>query len=549
MTIPQAGKWATDYLKKHVTPSNISYLIQYGRIRKHEDSGAARVSKRDLIAYYKSHLGKREIDWKAQLGDDINWGLSFDFLKEADTTKHVHRLHPYKGKFIPQLVEYFLDARTDDFKKEAYFNEGDIVLDPFCGSGTTLVQANELGMHAVGIDISEFNALVSNIKVEKHNLVDVQNEIYTITGALKRFISESNVAQFEAQLIEELSKFNHEHFPSPDFKYKVRNGQIDEEKYGKEKEREFLLGYTQLVNRYGIKLWQKRSESFLDTWYLSPVRKEIDFVFERVKQIKNRETRKVIQVILSRTIRSCRATTHADLGTLIEPVTAVYYCSKHGKMCKPLFSILSWWERYTKDTIQRLARFDRLRTDTLQLCLTGDSRRIDVIQRLGEQSRAFAKLAEKQRIKGIFSSPPYVGLINYHEQHAYAYDLFEFQRKDEHEIGPLFRGRGKEARDSYVEGISDVLRNCGRFLAADYNVFLVANDKFNMYPTIADRSGMRIVNLYKRPVLNRTEKDKGAYTESIFHLKSRNLALGKKRVDIQGTECMSFSNNLDRSTS
>jgi len=50
-------------------------------------------------------------------------------------------------------------------------------------------------------------------------------------------------------------------------------------------------------------------------------------------------------------------------------------------------------------------------------------------------------------------------------------------------------------------------------------VFLVANDKFNMYPTIADKSGMKIVNRFKRPVLNRTEKDKGAYTEIIFHLK------------------------------
>ena len=536
MTIPQASKWATDYLKKHVTPSNISYLIQYGRIRKHEDNGAARVSKQELITYYQSFVGKREIDWKARLGDDINWGLSFDFLKEADTTKHVHRLHPYKGKFIPQLVEYFLDAHTDDFKKEVYFKEGDIVLDPFCGSGTTLVQANELGMHAIGVDISEFNALVSNIKVEKHNLVDVQNEIYAITSALKRFISESNVTQFEAQLTEELSEFNNEHFPSPDFKYKVRNGEIDEEKYGKEKERELQLRYSQLVNQHRIKVWQKRSENFLDTWYLSPVRKEIDLVFERVKQIKNRETRRVIQVILSRTIRSCRATTHADLGTLIEPVTAVYYCSKHGKMCKPLFSILSWWERYSQDTIQRLAKFDRLRTDTFQFCLTGDSRTIDVNQQLEEESRTFAKLARKQQIKGIFSSPPYVGLINYHEQHAYAYDLFEFQRKDDCEIGPLFRGRGKEARDSYIAGISDVLQNCTKFLAKDYDVFLVANDKFNMYPTIADRSGMRIANLYKRPVLNRTEKDKGAYSESIFHLKSRYPAPEKKCSDIQITD-------------
>jgi len=40
-------------------------------------------------------------------------------------------LHPYKGKFIPQLVEYFLDSHTDEFKKEVYFHKGDIVLDPF----------------------------------------------------------------------------------------------------------------------------------------------------------------------------------------------------------------------------------------------------------------------------------------------------------------------------------------------------------------------------------------------------------------------------------
>jgi hypothetical protein len=41
-----------------------------------------------------------------------------------------------------------------------------------------------------------------------------------------------------------------------------------------------------------------------------------------------------------------------------------------------------------------------------------------------------------------------------------------------------------------------------------------------MYPLIAENAGMKIVHQFKRPVLNRTEKDKGAYSEVIFHLKS-----------------------------
>lgn len=154
LTIKQASEFASEYLKKNVTTSNISYLVQYGRIKKNRNNSSTLIDKYDLIRYYESYLGKREIEWKDQLGEDFNWRLSFEHLKEAETTKHVHRLHPYKGKFIPQLVEYFLDDHTDNFKKEFFFNKGDIVLDPFCGCGTTLVQANELCINDIGIGIS-----------------------------------------------------------------------------------------------------------------------------------------------------------------------------------------------------------------------------------------------------------------------------------------------------------------------------------------------------------------------------------------------------------
>jgi len=90
------------------------------------------------------------------------------------------------------------------------------------------------------------------------------------------------------------------------------------------------------------------------------------------------------------------------------------------------------------------------------------------------------------------------------------------------EIGPLSKGQGKEARDSYIVGIADVLKNCQKYLQKDYDIFLVANDKYNFYPKIAELAEMKIIDQFKRPVLNRVEKDRSnAYSEIIFHLKGK----------------------------
>ena len=521
MTIKEASIWASKYIGKNVTPSNISYLIQYGRIPRNGDNGNAFVNRHDLEEYYNSHHETKEDQWKKQLGNDLNWSLSFSEYKESETTKHVHRLHPYKGKFIPQLVEYFLDQHTDKFKNKSFFNAGDIILDPFCGSGTTLVQASELNLHSIGVDVSAFNSFISDVKVGKYDINDIRNTADIITQKLKNFQEEKNNVNFENRLLDELKIFNAKFFPSPEFKYKVRQKEINEKLYGKQKSDEFLQIYCKLIDHYKISLKQEKSDSFLDKWFLQVVRDEIDFVFKQIEFIKNPETKKILALVFSRTVRSCRATTHADLATLKEPVTTTYYCKKHGKICKPLFSILSWWQRYTQDTIKRIIQFDKLRSNTFQKCLTGDSSSINIIQELEEKYPEFGKLIKKDKIAGIFSSPPYVGLINYHEQHAYAYDLFGFEWKAEFEIGPLCKGQGLEARKSYIKGISDVLNNCKKFLKRDYDVFLVANDKYGLYPQIAKLSNMKIVNEYKRPVLNRVEKDRSAYAEIIFHMKEK----------------------------
>lgn len=139
LDIKEASIWATEYLGKTVTPSNISYLINYGRIPKVGENGSVQIAKDGLVNYYAGYKNSREFTWKDRLGEDLNWTLSFDQYSESETTKHVHRLHPYKGKFIPRLVEYFLDDHTDDFKKDFFFQKGDVVLDPLCGNDDGLV--------------------------------------------------------------------------------------------------------------------------------------------------------------------------------------------------------------------------------------------------------------------------------------------------------------------------------------------------------------------------------------------------------------------------
>ncbi len=520
LTIKEASVWASRFLERDIEESNILYLVQYGRLKKYSEHNALYVTLEDLESYYADRKNSRESKWKEKLGDDLNWALSFDHLREKDTTKHVHRLHPYKGKFIPQLVEYFIDAHTDNFKLETYFREGDIILDPFCGSGTTPIQASEMGIHAVGIDISRFNCMIADVKLSRANLQELNSEIRKVQKVLAEFEVENHIPQFDVELSARLSKFNDLYFPSPDFKYRVAQGEIDEETYGFSKEKEFLETYRGLVNAYGIKLKQDKNSSFLDKWYLESVRAEIDCVFEQIRKIEDIDLKKILAVILSRTIRSCRATTHSDLATLKEPQIDTYYCWKHKKICKPLFSIKGWFNRYAQDTVVRLRAFNAIRKDCTQVILAGDSRSVDIFKEIRKKLPDFSPLLEQQKIKGIFTSPPYVGQIDYHEQHAYAYDLFGFERNDDREIGPLFKGQGIAARQSYVDGIVEVLLNCRKFLAEDFDIFMVANDKYNLYPTIAGRSGLQIVNQFKRPVLNRTERDKSPYSEIIFHLKA-----------------------------
>ena len=106
-------------------------------------------------------------------GIDLELSWPEEALPQKERTKHVHALHPYLGKFVPQLVEVFL---------RRLFRPGQAVYDPFCGSGTTLVEANVYGCHAAGCDVSAFNCLMARVKTGSHRLGEVE---LALRGALE----------------------------------------------------------------------------------------------------------------------------------------------------------------------------------------------------------------------------------------------------------------------------------------------------------------------------------------------------------------------------
>ena len=89
---------------------------------------------------------------------------------------------------------------------------------------------------------------------------------------------------------------------------------------------------------------------------------------------------------------------------------------------------------------------------------------------------------------GILTSPPYPGLIDYHEQHRYAYELLGLQDRRAEEIGAAAAGRSLRAQAAYVDSIAATLRHTTAAMAANAPVVIVVNDSHDLYPDILERS-------------------------------------------------------------
>lgn len=108
--------------------------------------------------------------------------IQWDFV-DAKTDYLTHAMHPYPAKFIPQIPNALIQELS---------SVGDIVLDPFCGSGTTLVEALMLKRHAIGLDANPIACLISRGKTIKLSTAEIEilrNLEGSLTSMAPRFKS------------------------------------------------------------------------------------------------------------------------------------------------------------------------------------------------------------------------------------------------------------------------------------------------------------------------------------------------------------------------
>lgn len=81
----------------------------------------------------------------------------------------IHNWYPYKHGYSRELADYLI--------KSFDLSTGAWVLDPFCGSGTTLLTCKELGINARGFDILPFSVFLSNVKVGSYNEASLVSQL------------------------------------------------------------------------------------------------------------------------------------------------------------------------------------------------------------------------------------------------------------------------------------------------------------------------------------------------------------------------------------
>ena len=189
----------TRILRGGLPPGHRGYFGRWSWYRRADKQSAGVDQYRH---YYCRHKNALEREWgskkprhrfqnRAKIYQTMLWGAgeidvssptlkyqdrAWDF-RTADTKEFTHCFHAYPAMMIPQIARELL---------RRYGQRGGWLLDPYCGTGTSLVEASLFGMHSVGCDINPLVRLIATSKLAPVALPTIDHNVRKLHTAMSR---------------------------------------------------------------------------------------------------------------------------------------------------------------------------------------------------------------------------------------------------------------------------------------------------------------------------------------------------------------------------
>jgi len=351
-----------------------------------------------------------------------------EIFSGKNTTYLTHNYHPYAAKFIPQIPRFFI---------KEYTNENEVVLDPFCGSGTALVESLLLRRNAIGIDVHPIATLISKVKTTPLN---------------------DHQLNFILKWLRELA-LNYEFNDATITRYLSASEKI--EKNSNEKNKFYYAELIDFPNKYH--------------WFKKEILNAIVYIKMKISEIMDHKIRDFLLTSLSSII--------VKVSNQESETRYVAINKKYSER-----DVFKFFYDKVMDMIYRMREFSKkLSGNNWVKVYTADSRYIDFVK---ENSVDF-----------IITSPPYPNVYDYYLYHKLRMYILGYRVNDVQmrEIGSRNKHSSKrEGIENYIKDMILCFNNFRRILKPNRFFVIVVGDSiiggkkydaFDIISKIAGKSG------------------------------------------------------------
>ncbi len=221
---------------------------------------------------YKLPMVVKEPEVNYQISSKKIVDESWDFRK-VNTKEYTHCFHAYPAMMIPQVARRII---------ENYGKNADFLFDPYCGTGTSLVEANLFGINAIGTDINPLARLIATVKTTKIDKYSLELSIKDFNDYI--FSLNFKLSNIKSIIIPEVT--NIDYWFSKNIQQKLG----------------IILSYIENINDISIKNFFRVafSETVRETSFV----KNGEFKLVKTKRIEDKEDVDVFSLMLSKLTRN-----------------------------------------------------------------------------------------------------------------------------------------------------------------------------------------------------------------------------------------------------